>query len=130
MSKFKINYDLEKRTSEFGKNIIRFCKEIPHNTITQPLIRQLIKAGTSIGANYREANAGSSKRDFRNKIFLCKKESQETQHWLEMMTEAEPHSKDKARKLWQEAKEFILIFGKIISTLDGRNSKFKINSKF
>src|SRR3989344_9451591 len=81
-------YDLEQGTRDFSKSIIGLCKKIPKNVITIPLINQLIRAATSIGANYQEANGASSKKDFRNKIFTCKKESKETEYWLELIMEA------------------------------------------
>jgi four helix bundle protein len=71
----KKSYDLELRTLNFSKDIVRFCKKTPKSVITLPIISQLIKAATSIGANYREVNGASSKKDFRNKIFICKKEA-------------------------------------------------------
>jgi four helix bundle protein len=81
MTKFsKKSYDLEDRTAKFGENIIELCKEIPRNDINSPLVRQIVRSGTSVGANYLEANGASSKKDFRNKLFICKKESQETRH--------------------------------------------------
>jgi len=67
---FDMQYDLEERTTRFSEKIIDFARSIPLDDITKPLIVQLIKSGTSIGANYREANEGSSKRDFKNKIFI------------------------------------------------------------
>lgn len=111
-----MKYDLEERTAKFGGDIIEFAKKIPRNVITLPLIGQLVRAGTSIGANYCEATGASSKKDFRNKIFICKKEAQETKHWLRMMVKAAPESKDKAKRLWQEAQELTLIFNKIVSS--------------
>ena len=115
MSQFENNYDLEKRTMKFSNELIAFCKLCPKNIITIPLINQVIRSGTSIGANYREANGASSKKDFQNKIFTCKKESKETLYWLELMGQAIDEEKLKiaCRNLWQESKEFILIFGKI-----------------
>jgi four helix bundle protein len=110
-----MKYDLEERTAKFGEDIIEFTKELPKNIITIPIINQLLRAGTSIGANYCEAIGASSKKDFRNKIFICKKESQETKHWLRMITKAVPECRDKAVKLWKEAKELTLIFNKIVS---------------
>jgi len=71
----KTKYDLEDRTAKFGEEVIKFCKAIHQNTITKPLISQLVRSATSIGANYMEANGASSRKDFRNKIFICKKES-------------------------------------------------------
>jgi four helix bundle protein len=71
---YKRRYDLEERTAKFGEEIIRFAKKIPENSITKPLIIQLIKSGTSIGANYCEADDAESKKDFKHKISICKKE--------------------------------------------------------
>jgi four helix bundle protein len=66
-------YDLEERTTKFAEEIIVLATKIPKNIITLPIISQLVRAGTSVGANYREANGASSKKDFRNKIYICKK---------------------------------------------------------
>ncbi len=68
-------WDLEERTAKFGENIIIFCKKVPRNPITIPLITQLVKAGTSVGANYGEADDAESKKDFKHKIGIVKKES-------------------------------------------------------
>jgi four helix bundle protein len=111
-----MNYDLEERTTSFGEKVIRFAQRLPNTHITRPLITQLIEAGTSIGANYREANEASSKKDFRNKIFISKKESNETNHWLRLIAVAVPQMSEEAKVLWSEAHEFTLIFGKIISS--------------
>ena len=107
-------YDLEERTARFGEEIIKFAKNIPKNMVTNPLIGQLIDAGTSVGANYCEADNAESKRDFSHKIGICKKESRETKHWLRMIMTACPDLKDEAAKHWQEAKELNLIFNAII----------------
>ncbi len=118
MIEFKNKYDLEERTAKFGEEIIRFCRTLKQDSITKPIITQLVRSGTSIGANYMEANAASSKRDFRNKIFICKKESQETKHWLRMIANCiSDENKNKVRTLWKECQEFTLIFGKIVSKL-------------
>ena len=89
-TKMNNNFDLEERTAKFGGSIIKFCRAIKQDTITKPLISQIIRSGTSIGANYMEANGASSKKDFKNKIFICKKEVQETKHWLRMIAIAVP----------------------------------------
>lgn len=115
--KTTIQYDLEERTSAFGKGIISLLKSLPPNQIGKPIVNQLIRSATSIGANYMEANGASSKRDFQNKIFICKKESQETKYWLRMMAECFPEKKESLRKFWREAQELTLIFQKITSTL-------------
>jgi four helix bundle protein len=111
-------FDLEERTARFGETVIRFAKRIPVNPVTQRLISQLVGAATSVGANYGEANDAESKKDFRHKIGICRKESKETKHWLRMIAVAEPDLSDDARPLWQEAKELNLIFGKIIRSCD------------
>ncbi|MEK7617269.1 MAG: four helix bundle protein [Patescibacteria group bacterium] len=106
-------FDLEERTSKFGENIIRFCQKIPRGPITDPLIIQLVKCGTSVGANYSEADDAESKIDFRHKIGICKKEARESKHFLKMIVVAVPILKAAAKPLWQEAKELNLIFNSI-----------------
>ncbi len=111
-------YNLEERTAKFSEDIIRLCKTLHQDTITRPVISQIVRSGTSMGANYCEANGASSKKDFRNKIFICKKESQETKYWLRILATCAPEKKEKIRSLWKEAQELTLIFGKIASTMD------------
>ncbi len=106
-------WDLEERTAIFGEEIIKFCKKVPRNAITNPLITQLVKAGRSVGANYCEADDAESKKDFRHKIGIVKKESRESKHFIRMIAVAAPELKDDARPLWQEAKELNLIFNSI-----------------
>ncbi len=110
-------FDLEERTAKFGENVIKLCKTLRQDTISKPVISQIIRSSTSIGANYCEANGASSKKDFKNKIFICKKEAQETKHWLRMLVACNSEKREECRKLWQETQELTLIFGKIISTL-------------
>lgn len=106
-------YDLEERTAKFGEVVIRFCQKIPRGPITDPLITQLIKAATSVGANYCEANDAESKRDFKHKIGICKKECREAKHFIRMVVAVVPKLKQEAKLLWKEAKELNLIFNKI-----------------
>ena len=103
-------FDLEERTARFGEAIIGFAKKIPQNPVNNRLIDQLVGAGTSIGANYCEADDAVSKRDFRNKIGTCRKEAKETKFFLRMVATAEESLSAEARVLWQEAKELHLIF--------------------
>lgn len=117
----KIKYDLEERTAKFGESIIEVCRKIKPDNITGPIINQLIRSATSIGANYMEANGASSKKDFINKIFICKKECQETKHLLRMLKATVPEIATELRKHWQEAQELTLIFQKIASS--SRNGK-------
>ena len=117
MEQLSNKYNLEERTAKFGEDIIEFCKSIRQDMIVKSIISQLIRSGTSIGANYCEANNASSKKDFRNKIFICKKEAQETKHWLRMMAKYLPDKKEEIRILWQEAQELTMIFQKITNSL-------------
>jgi four helix bundle protein len=106
-------YDLENWTAEFSERVIDFALELERNAVTLPLITQLVRAATSIGANYCEADDAETKRDFRHKIGLCRKEARETKYWFRMIARARPRIKPIARPLWQEAKELHLIFSKI-----------------
>ena len=107
-------FDLEERTATFGEAIIDFTKTLSKDPISSELIKQIVRSGTSIGANYMEADAAESKRDFRHKIALCKKESKETKHWLRMIARASPDKKDACKALWGEAQELTLIFSSIL----------------
>jgi four helix bundle protein len=112
-------YDLEERTARFAERIIDLCKAVSKNDVTRPIIGQLVRSGTSIGANYCEANGASSKKDFKNKIFFCKKESKETKFWLRILAKADEEMKEECRSLWQEAQELTLIFSKIAASTNG-----------
>jgi four helix bundle protein len=106
-------FDLEERTGAFGEAVIAFAKRVPVNDVTRPLIGQVVRAGTSIGANYVEADDADSKKDFKFKIGLCRREAKETKHWLRMVAAAVPELREDARPLWREAQEFNLIFSAI-----------------
>jgi four helix bundle protein len=114
MAQRKVEYNLVERTALFGESVIVFAKAVPVGVVTSPLVGQVVRSATSIGANYCEADDSESRKDFRHKISLCRKESKETKHWLRMIAAAEPQLKDRARNLWQEAKELNLIFGAIL----------------
>lgn len=115
-------YDLEERTAKFGENIIEFAKKVPKNVVTIPLIGQLVRAGTSVGSNYCEADCAESRRDFEHKLGICKKESKESKHWLRMIAKAVPELKDEAKRLWKEANELNLIFTSIVKKSKQKNS--------
>jgi four helix bundle protein len=115
------DYDLEKRTSKFSEEVIIFLKDLKRDIISTPLISQLVRSATSIGANYFEANGAASQKDFKNKICICKKEARETKYWLELIAKSNPEHKEKCRELWKEAQELTLIFSKIILTINSKN---------
>ena len=106
-------YDLEERTAKFGEDVIKFCRDLPKSELTRRIIDQLVGCGTSVGANYGEADDAESPKDFKHKIGICKKESRESKHFLRMAAVAVPEKADAARKLWLEAKELNLIFNAI-----------------
>ena len=106
-------FDLEERTARFGEAVIRFLKKVPRGPNNDRLIDQLSGCGTSVGANYCEANEGVSKKDFRNIIGRCVKEAKETKFFLRMIATSEPVLAAEARQLFREAKELHLIFATI-----------------
>jgi len=115
----KKKFDLEERTAKFGEGLVVFLKGIKPVPVLLPILTQLLRAGTSIGANYCEANGASSKKDFVNKIYICKKEANETKYWLRILAKAIPEQAEKCREFWKEAQELTLIFSKIISSSKG-----------
>jgi four helix bundle protein len=106
-------FDLEERTAKFGEAIVRLAKGIVITPVTRSLVDQVVRSGTSIGANYCEADDAPSRKSFMNSISICKKEARETKHWLRMLAVAIPEQKGELRKLWDEARQLHLIFAAI-----------------
>ena len=106
-------YDLEERTARFGEAIIRFTKKIPKMPGNDRIINQLVGCGTSVGANYCEADEAVSRKDFKVRIGTCRKELRETKFFLRMAAVAEEQLRKEARLLWKEANELLLIFSAI-----------------
>lgn len=105
---------LLERTALFGEQIIGFCKRIPKDAVNLPLINQLVCSGTSVGANYCEADDPLSRKDYMKSIGIRRKVSKETKFWLRMVAvSVVPDLKTDAREVWREAKELNLIFGSI-----------------
>jgi len=113
-----MEYNLEKRTLKFSKDILVFLLKLKNNPVNTFMISQLVRSATSIGANYREANAASSKKDFKNKISISRKETNESKYWIELLGNIELDKKEDLRKFWKEAHELSLIFGKIFHSLN------------
>jgi four helix bundle protein len=110
--------ELEERTKRFALRIIKFVAALPKNTVTNVMGYQLVKAGTSIGSNYREANRAVSRNDFINKIGIVEKESAETEYWLELFDESDIGDPKERQWLLQESSELLAIFTSV-----GRTSK-------
>ena len=113
MSRKKFAKDLEKRTREFAVRIIKISARLPNTPEGRVVRNQLTKAGTSVGANYREANRARSKADFRNKIKICESESSETQFWLEVITEVKWLNWEEIRTDYDECSELLAFFTSI-----------------
>jgi four helix bundle protein len=113
-----MEYDLEERTLKFSENIIDLLKTITLTEINKSIINQLVRSATSVGANYCEANGASSKKDFKNKIHICKKEIKETKYWLQLIEKTNAEKKEEIKPLRNEAQELILIFSKIVGTMN------------
>ena len=107
-------YDLEERTARFGEAVIDLAKTIPQNPVTNRLISQLVGAGTSVGANYDEADDAVSKKEFSKKHRnVHERKRARAKHFLRMAARAVPELKSEARELWIEARALHLIFSKI-----------------
>ncbi len=107
-------YNLEERTTEFGKRIIKLCQELLKNDINKPLISQIVRSAGSIGANYREANDALGDKDFLHKMRISRKECKESLHWLELIEEANPQLKPRMQNLKNETREIKNILSSII----------------
>ncbi|PJE64997.1 four helix bundle protein [Candidatus Saccharibacteria bacterium CG10_big_fil_rev_8_21_14_0_10_47_8] len=116
---------LEERTIDFAVSVISFCKGLPQSPENKIISNQLIRSATSIGANYTEANNAASRIDFRNKIYICKKEASESRYWLKVLTKT--NSNLQTSELIDEISQLIFILQKIVSTM--KIGKCKINEK-
>ena len=101
---------LEKRTLKFAVMIIRLSVKLPNTTEGRVIINQITKSGTSVGANYREANRSRSKADFKSRIKICESEASETQYWLEVIVEAKWLSRDEIKPEYNECSELLALF--------------------
>jgi four helix bundle protein len=109
-------YNLAERTARLGEAVIDFCKRVPLDPRTNRLVDQITGCGTSVGANYCEADDAVSKKEFAHIIGICRKEARETMFFLRMLARACPELRLPAQSLWLEARELHLIFSKIRRT--------------
>ena len=107
-------YDLEERTEEFAKVVIAACKKLPKSTINNELVSQEVRSAGSVGANYIEANECLSKKDFANRIKICRKEAKESRYWFRLTASANPEFEKDFSILIQESTELMNIFGAIL----------------
>ena len=108
-------FDLEKRTTEFAKQVIVLCRNLPRDAVNNRLISQVVGSSGSIGANYREANDALGAKDFINRLRISRREAKETIHWLELIETANPAFSKEIRPLGAEALELCKILSSIIT---------------
>ena len=106
--------DLRDRTKEFALRIIRMFSALPKTVESQVLGKQVLRSGTSVGANYREAHRGRSKPEFTAKCGDCLREIEETAYWLELLVAAKIVPAAKLEPLQRECSELIAIFVTIV----------------
>ena len=107
-------YDLEDRTLRFAKNCIDLCRSFIRDTINIELVSQFIRASSSVGANYREANDSTTKKDFYHRIGICRREAKESKYWLELLVHSNPKFCNKIEPLLDEALQLARIFASIV----------------
>jgi four helix bundle protein len=105
--------EMERRTKQFAISIIRLSIRLPATEEGRVIRNQITKSGTSIGANYREANRSRSRADFHNRIDICESEASETQYWLELIVEAGWLSWEEIQSEHKECSELLAIFTSI-----------------
>jgi four helix bundle protein len=111
-------YDLEERTALLAERVRNFCLKLPKNPANTEYISQLIRSGSSPGANYIEANESIGDKDFKMKIKTCRRESKESSYWLRLVvSDGSKEMEDERSYLRQEAREFVLIFTAILKKL-------------
>lgn len=124
VTKYRKNHEvLRDRITSFSKNCLNFSRKIPDNTLNHNLIIQFVKASSSVGANYQEADEAETKRDFIHIFKICKKEAKESEFWLILIVEINSNLKEEARILYKEADELVRIFATIV-----RNTESKISN--
>ncbi|MDD5551084.1 MAG: four helix bundle protein [Candidatus Omnitrophica bacterium] len=109
-----MKFDLERRTTEFAKEVIRLCTKLSTNPINYRLMGQVVGSSGSVGANYREANDALGKKDFIHSLKISRREAKETLHWLELIEVANPNFGKEIQKLYQETIELKNILSSII----------------
>src|SRR4030042_2115262 len=110
-------YDLEERTLRFAKEVIEFTKTVPRTTANVEIMKQLIRASGSVGANYIEANEALSKKDFAVRVKICRKECKERRYWLRLIEGKGKDAKNRHKSLINEATELMKIFGSIVEKI-------------
>jgi four helix bundle protein len=109
--------DLKARLTSFSKDVILFCQSLESDAVTRPLVSQVVRSATSIGANYAESQSGISRKDFRAKIYICKKEAEETKYWLDLLKVSFPKRAADLDSLLGENQQIVKILQAITNKL-------------
>ncbi len=117
--------ELERRTKAFGVKVVRFVAALPRNRVGETLGIQLLRSGTSVGANYREANRAQSRSDFIHKIALVEKEAAETQYWLELFEDVKIGGPEDRQWLLQESNALLAIFTSVGKSTKSRRQRIE-----
>jgi len=115
--------DLRERTTEFALRIVRLYKSLPKTTEAQVLGKQILRSGTSVGAQFRESQRAKSDADFIHKLESVLQEADETAYWLELLVKAEIVAADKLAALQKETDEIIAILVTIVTKVKKRIGK-------
>ena len=121
--------ELERRTKTFALRIILFVSNLPKTKVADVLGYQVLKSGTAVGANYREANRAESRKDFIHKIGIVEKEASETQYWLELLEESDIGPSTERQWLLRECDELVAIFTSIGKTAKKNILKSRLDSR-
>ena len=113
----RFSKDLERRTLEFAIKTINLSSKLPRTPEGNVVRNQMTKSGTSIGANYREANRARGRADFKNKIIICESEASETQYWIEIVAAFKWQTKKELDIHYKECSELLAIFTSISNKL-------------
>ena len=113
-------YDLEDRTLKYSKAIIDFTNLIPKTIVNREIIKQLLRSSSSIGANYIEANGALGNKDFLMRIKICRKETKESQYWLNLILTKDEHVENQRKALVNEASELLRIFNSILNNMKNK----------
>ena len=114
-------YDIKERTLQFAVEVVKFVSVLPRDAAGYALGRQLIRSGTSIGANVEEANGARTKKEFANTINIAKREARETLYWLRVISEAKLVGSEHIREMTIEANELVSILTTIVKRVDGHS---------
>lgn len=117
------NPDLKQRTKRFALDVIQFFEKLPKDETSRVLGKQLLRAGTSVGANYRSAKRAKSNADFISKMGIVEEEADECGYWLELLTESEKVTPEKATPLMRESGELVAIAVASINTARRNTTK-------